>query len=115
MTISSENSNHPYNCTKYFAKIYPELVTFKNMLSTETDIIKNTVFTMHSIYRDYFNQIRKKEDDLENKFGISFATPTTTQTNDKSKKYLNNSAIHQLCMFLVKTLASPTRKMLREN
>ena len=69
---------------KNFEKMCAKLDTFENMVFVQLDNIKNMVSTLHSMSMDYFNQQKKKEDNLEKRFDIPFATPNTTQTKDVS-------------------------------
>ena len=41
---------------------------------------------LHSMSMDYFNQQKKKDDNLEEKFDISFANPNTIQTKGVFEK-----------------------------
>jgi len=52
------------------------------MVYKELDTIKDMVSTLHSTSMDYFHRHKKKEDNLEEKFDISFVNPNTTQTKD---------------------------------
>ena len=111
----SKNSNHPCNCAKNFEKIYIELDTFKIIAFTQLDIIKNMVFTLHSMNMNYFNQQKEKDDNLEGKFDIQFATPNTTQTKSMPTKISKQPCNSPFMQIPSQDLGNLLMKMLREN